>query len=101
MQLRYAAVLVCLSLAACKSSPQGRQIPFHGEIVALNEQGHIATIKHGKIGDWMEPMTMEYPIKDAADWKKLAVGEQIDATAFVNGSSYYVGNVRVTARPPG
>jgi Cu/Ag efflux protein CusF len=58
-------------------------------------QDHTATIKHDKIGDWMAAMTMEYPVPNDADWKKLAVGAQIDATVFVAGDSYYVGNVRV------
>jgi len=68
--------------------------------MALNPQERTATIKHGKIGDWMAAMTMEYPIKNEADWKKLSVGAHIDATVFVNDASYYVGDVRVTSATP-
>ena len=70
---------------------------MHGEIVALNPPDRTATIKHGKIGDWMEAMTMEYPIKNDVDWKKLTVGAHIDATVFVRDTSYYVGEVRILA----
>jgi Cu/Ag efflux protein CusF len=73
---------------------------MHGEVVALNPQDHTATIKHGKIGNWMEAMTMEYPIKHEQDWKKLSVGAHIDATVFVSDAGYYVGNVRLEQASP-
>ena len=87
----------CFLLGGCKKAPATRQYAMHGEVLALNPQDHTATIKHGKIGDWMEAMTMEYPIKNEADWKKLAVGARIDATVFVSDASYYVGEVRVAS----
>lgn len=87
---------LCLLLGGCKPAPV-RQYPMHGEVLALDAQSHTATIKHGKIGDWMGAMTMEYPIKNEADWKKLAVGAQIDATVFVSDAGYSVGDVRVAA----
>jgi Cu/Ag efflux protein CusF len=97
MRVAIAVLLACcLLLAGCKKAPVTHQYPMHGEILALNEQDHTATIKHGKIGDWMGAMTMEYPIKNEADWKKLTVGASIDATVFVTDASYYVGEVRVT-----
>jgi Cu/Ag efflux protein CusF len=40
---------------------------LHGEVLRLDPQGKIAAIKHQKIGDWMEAMTMEFPVKDQAD----------------------------------
>jgi Cu/Ag efflux protein CusF len=48
----------------------------------------------------MGAMTMEYPIKNEADWKKLSVGAHIDAAVFVNDASYYVEDVRVTGAAP-
>jgi len=92
---------LCLVFDGCKSEGQGRRYPMHGQILALDAQNHTATIKHGKIGDWMGAMTMEYPIKSDADWRKLEVGSQIDATVFVSEGSYFVGDVRVTATKPG
>ena len=85
---------LCLLLGGCKPAPPMRQYPMHGQIVAIDAQSHTATIKHDKIGDWMGAMTMEYPIKSDADWKKLAVGFQIDATVFVSDAGYFVGDVR-------
>jgi len=95
-------ILLCtLALFSCKKSSPARQYAMHGQILALSPQDHMATIKHEKIGDWMEAMTMEYPIKNEADFKKLAVGDRIDATVFVNDSSYYVGNIQVVGKAAG
>jgi Cu/Ag efflux protein CusF len=88
--------LLALISAACSRAPEVRKYAMHGEIMALNADDHIATIKHDKIGDWMGAMTMEYRIKNPADWQKLKVGERIDATVFVSPESYYVGDVKVS-----
>jgi len=84
-----------LVLAACgaKTEPVKRY-SMHGEIKGLDPSAKSATIKAGKIGDWMEAMTMEYPIKPDADFSKLHVGDQIDATVVV-GDKYYVTDVKV------
>ncbi len=102
--IRIVFLIACsVLLGACKHAPPARQYAMHGEVVALNTQEHTALIKHEKIGDWMEAMTMEYPIKSQSDWSKLAAGERIDATVFVTGDRYYVGDVRViekSSSPP-
>jgi len=98
MPTAIAALLACcLLLSSCKPAAPVRRYPMHGQVLALDPQNRTATIKHGKIGDWMGAMTMEYPIKRDADWKKLAVGAQIDATVFVGDAGYFVGDVRVQA----
>ena len=40
----------------------------------------IAVIQHETIPGFMESMTMEFPIKDPAEFAKLAVGQRIRAT---------------------
>ena len=52
-----------------------KQYPMHGEVLRLDSQGKIAAIKAGKIDGWMEAMTMEYPVKDQAEFDKLHTGE--------------------------
>ena len=54
-----------------------------------------ATIAAGKIGDWMEAMTMEYPVKPDAEFQKLHVGDKIEATVVVVDPAYYVTDVKV------
>jgi Cu/Ag efflux protein CusF len=95
-------LVISFALGACKPAPPVRQYPMHGRVLAVDAQSHTATIKHGKIGDWMGAMTMEYPIKSQADWKKLAVGAEFDAIVFVSDTGYFVGDVRVNAnKAPG
>jgi Cu/Ag efflux protein CusF len=76
-----------------------KQYALHGEVLRLDTQGKIAAIKHQKIGDWMEAMTMEFPVKDPAEFDKLRAGEKINATVFVQGNSYWVGGIQEDTAP--
>ena len=58
-----------------------------------------AAIKAGKIGDWMEAMTMEYPVKDKREFDKLRPGEKINATVFVQGSNIWVAEIQEDTSP--
>ena len=62
-----------LVLSACASKKAEKRYPMQGEIMALDASAHTATIAAGKIGDWMEAMTMEYPVKPDAEFQKLRV----------------------------
>jgi Cu/Ag efflux protein CusF len=88
-------LLIALFLAACGSAPKPKTYPMQGEIKALNAESKSATIAAGKIGDWMEPMTMEYPVKPDAEFQKLHVGDRIEAKVVVQEDKYYVTEVRV------
>ena len=107
------AITLFLLLAACQQTPvtstvkedakdqEVKHYPMRGEVLRLDPQGKIAAIKAGKIGDWMEAMTMEYPIKDQAEFDKLRAGEKISATVHVQGNSYWVTGIQEdTAAPP-
>jgi len=76
-----------------------KQYAMHGEVLRLDTQGKIAAIKAGKIGDWMEAMTMEYPVKEQPEFDKLHIGEKISATVFVQGNSYWVGGIQEDTAP--
>ena len=71
-----------------------------GEVSRLDSENKIATIKHQAIGDWMGAMTMDFPVKDAADFAKLAPGKPVSATVFVQGLNYWVGEVKDAAPAP-
>jgi len=86
---------LAIALAACHSKPEAKRYPMQGEIKALDANAKTATIAAGKIGDWMEAMTMEYPVKPDAEFQKLHVGDKIDATVVVVDPTYYVTDVKV------
>ncbi|MEO5923219.1 MAG: copper-binding protein [Bryobacteraceae bacterium] len=105
----YAVLAVCLlTLAGCtKSEPVAEKIPeksvsseplksypLTGEVARLDPDTKIATIKHQAIGDWMGAMTMDFPVKDPADFAKLSTGKPVSATVFVQGINYWVGEVK-------
>ena len=76
-----------------------KQYALHGEVLRLDAQGKIAAIKHEAIGDWMGAMTMEFPVKDQPEFDKLREREKINATVFVQGNSYWVGEIQEAAVP--
>ncbi|MDQ2839887.1 MAG: copper-binding protein [Acidobacteriota bacterium] len=97
-------VLFAAFLAACgrssNSSEAERHYPLSGKIVALDNQHQTATIDAAAIPNYMEAMTMEYPIKSKSDYQSLHLGEQIQATLDVRGDdSYSVSNVKQAGAP--
>jgi Cu/Ag efflux protein CusF len=97
-------LLVGCQQATVTSEKEGKDEPvkryaLHGQVLRLDTQGKIAAIKHEKIGDWMEAMTMEFPVKEQSAFDKLREGEKINATVFVQGNSYWVGEIQEDAGP--
>ena len=86
------------ALAGCGEKEETRRYAMQGEIKSLDAAARTATIAHGKIGDWMDAMTMEYPVKPDAELQKLHVGDRIEATVVVNGLKYYVTDVKVAPK---
>jgi len=110
--MRTCAVIVLLVLlAGCQQFPVKeeakeaakdepvKQYALHGEVLRLDTQDRIAAIKHEAIGDWMGPMTMEFPVKEQPEFDKLRAGEKINATVFVQGNNYWVGRIQEDSAP--
>jgi Cu/Ag efflux protein CusF len=67
---------------------------LRGEVLRLKPD-RIATIKHEKIEGWMEAMTMDFPVPDAAEWAKLKEGANIRATVLTNDLHYWLTGIQV------
>lgn len=91
--LSYRFFVTALSLAVCASAlsfgahgilaGQGRRerrYDFTGYVKSVDKANRRATIKHEKVGDLMEPMTMAFVIKDAKALSEMEPGDQIKAT---------------------
>jgi Cu/Ag efflux protein CusF len=87
-----------LVLAGCAHKAAEKRYPMQGQITALDATTHTATIAAGKIGDWMEAMTMEYRVKPDAEFAKLHVGDRIEATVVVGDPAYYVTEIKVAPK---
>ncbi|PWU09268.1 MAG: hypothetical protein C5B51_06495 [Terriglobia bacterium] len=97
---RITAAILALLLAACgaKQAP-AKRYAMQGEIKAVDPAAKTATIDAGKIGDWMNAMTMEYPVKPDQELAKLHVGDHIEATVIVGDPGYYVTEIKVVPKP--
>ena len=91
--LSYRFFVAALLLAVCASAVsfgahgifagQGRRerrYDFTGFVKSVDKANRRATIKHEKVADLMEPMTMAFVIKDAKALAELAPGDQLKAT---------------------
>lgn len=87
-----------LMLGGCAQKAAEKRYPIKGDILALDATAHTATIAAGKIGDWMEAMTMEYPVKPDAEFQKLHVGDRIEATVVVGDPAYYVTEIKIAPK---
>jgi Cu/Ag efflux protein CusF len=90
-------ILLAIALCACKdksaSNSPIKQYKLDGVIVSLNPQGHIANIDARKVEGWMDAMTMDYPVKDAAGFDTLHVGDHITATLYAQDLNYWLGEI--------
>ena len=73
-------MLLLAPLAACTPPKTVKFYSLRGTVKALQPADRIALIHHETIPGFMESMTMEFPIKDPAEFAKLAVGQRIRAT---------------------
>lgn len=87
---------VAATAVSCKKAEPVRQYKLRGVVVRLVPEHRLAAIKHGAIEGWMEAMTMEFPVRDGAEFAKLAVGLEIEATVNVQDIDFWLSGIRVT-----
>jgi Cu/Ag efflux protein CusF len=103
--MKFAALFcVALLLLACagkapESKAPVKQYAMRGEIMQLDPEHQVATIKHENIEGFMHAMTMEYGFRDKQEFAKLHKGDYIDATLYVQGDDYWVGQVKPGQAP--
>ena len=107
MSLRWlaaATLLLLMYAAGCSradTKPSGgslQRYQLNGRIVRLADKGQSAVIRHQKIEGWMEAMTMEFPVKDEHEFRRLHPGDQIAATVFVRDMDYWIGEIHHDGR---
>ena len=91
-------LLLALALAGCGAKNGTKRYPMQGDVVSVDPSAKTATIAAGKIDDWMDAMTMEFPVKPDSELAKLHPGDRIEATVVVEGEKYYVTDVKVVPK---
>ena len=94
--------LFAVALGACSRKTEETKAERHyalsGRIIAVNSQDQTATVDAAAIPNFMEAMTMAYPVKSKAEFDKLRVGEKITATVNVQDDGLYdLSNIRIQA----
>ncbi len=90
--------ILLLTLSSCamsgcahKSDHQAvsRHYPVSGRVTALDAKNQTATLDAAAIPNFMEAMTMAYPVASKSEFEKLHVGETVKATINVYDSGDY------------
>ena len=97
--LRFLIPIVFLWLAGCGGSAPDSGKPdeiydLRGAIVRLTPEDQVALIDHEEIPGWMAAMTMEFPVKDKAEFGRLKVGDRIEAKVHVRDLEYWITGIR-------
>lgn len=88
-------LLLTALLLSC-SHKNGQHYALSGKVVALNPRDHTALVDAAAIPNFMEAMTMEYPVKSNRDFEKLHVGDKIQATVNVgDNGAYNLSDIRI------
>ncbi len=93
-------VLLAVTLTACSHKADTSHSEHHyqltGKVVALNSRDQTATVDATAIPNFMEAMTMDYPVKSKDEFKNLHVGDRIKATVDVSDAGGYdLSNIHV------
>ena len=86
MPLRSASapLAVCLGvlLAGCAQQPETPWESYQvtGTVLDLKPAEQVVVLDHEAIGEWMGAMRMGFPVREPAEFSKLAEGMKIQAT---------------------
>lgn len=98
MRLLPLLTVLFFALIACSPKHQPAQAERHyqltGRILALNPKDQTATVDAAAIPNFMEAMSMEYPIKSKAEFNTLHVGDRIKATVDMSDDGYDLSNIQ-------
>ena len=93
-------LVLALALVGCGEKKEAeKRYPVVADVKAVDATAKTATLDAGKIGDWMDAMTMAYSIKPDSEFAKVHLGDHIEATMVVQGDKYYVTDVKVVPKP--
>ncbi len=103
MGLRTRAALAGLAAAllagACGGGDEDRSWSVRGEVAEVFDGGRSLSVHHETIPDFMEAMTMTFPVAEAAQARGLQPGDKIRFDLTVSGGSVAISAIEKL--PPG
>jgi hypothetical protein len=81
--------------------PNWQRHELRGEVLQLRTGDvQAAVIKHEEIVDYMDAMTMAFPVRDDIEFAKLSKGVHITAAVMANGySELYIEDIEIIEAP--
>ncbi len=106
---KFVSITVAVLALGCGLAPSPEREPepnwqryeLRGEVLQLRTGDvQAAVIKHGEIVDFMDAMTMTFPVRDDAEFAKLSEGVHITAAVMANGySEVYIEDIEIIEAP--
>jgi protein SCO1/2 len=102
MHRRIILSILAATLAGCAAGEKketawvDKRHALTGEVIRLEEKDKVVVVKHEEIPDFMEAMTMGFPVPDAAEWAKLKPGMKIKATVVERKDDFYLTEIQET-----
>jgi Cu/Ag efflux protein CusF len=82
-----------------RSRQKEKRYELRGVVKSVDKPNRRATIKHEKVGDYMDAMTMPFLIKDEKALNTMRPGDQIKATLVVtDDGGLWLENVAITSK---
>ncbi len=78
----FALAVFAASVCLGQSAPGKKSYTFHGKVEAVDEGSKSLKVNGEKVEGWMDAMTMNYKVDDAAILKKVKPGDRIMATVY-------------------
>lgn len=107
MKYFFALILLVISFtAACQkiekqpvASADAKRYPLKGKVVSVNAAKKEVEIAHEEIPNYMDAMTMPFPIHNADILSTMTKDSEIKAELVVDKGDYWLENIVLTAAP--
>jgi protein SCO1 len=98
--LSFAVLSVLLAGVCFAQAASGKKsYTFHGKVESVDESSRSMKVNGEEVKGWMNAMTMDYKVDNAAVLKKVKPGDQIMATVY--DGDLVLHNVQVMANQGG
>ena len=97
MRLAISLSLLALTLTGCSTS---KEYPLTGQVLAVDANQQVLTVKHQDIAGFMPGMTMPFKVEDAKELEGRKPGDLITATLVVKDSVGYLARIAKTGEAP-
>jgi len=83
-------------LQACTKPEAQTRYELKGKVVTVDKKGHVVTIAHEEVKDYMDAMTMPFRLKDESYLDIMQEGDKVIATLVITDSRSWLEDVVVS-----